>query len=380
MHTNTLADEVTRSVQGQTAFALDLYGQLKSQAGNLFCSPYSLSVTLALAGAGARGNTARQLAQVLRLPVDEPATQAAQAQLASELQQAAAGVVWRAAQALWPQTGYPLQAEYLALIKKYYGATLTALDFGEPEAARQTINQWVAEWTEGRITELIASGVLAEMTRLVLTNALYFKGKWASQFEPATTRPGKFYLAGGQTVEAPLMTQRHSFRYAANPACELVELPYVGEALAMLVLLPREKEGLAELESRLTPPQLAEWMKPLAEQSVAVVLPRFKIGSGLRLEETLQALGLTEAFDSARADFTGLGGALHELYLGAVVHQAWVEVNEEGSEAAAASATRLVLGPPPRGPVFRADHPFLFLIRDQRTGSLLFLGRVANPA
>lgn len=374
----TLAEVMANNARGQTAFALDLYSRLKVRASNLFCSPYSLGLTLAMAGAGARRRTARQMTQILHLPVDAPEMHAALAQGAKELQAAVAGMVWRAAQTLWPQTGYPLQAEFEALLKKYYGASLTALDFKQPAAAQQAINQWIVEQTGAQITELIEPGMLDESTRLVLTNVLYFKGNWACQFKVAATQPRPFYLTPDRTVTVPLMAQCHAFRYAANPTCELLELPYVGERLTMLVLLPRQRGGLADLENMLTPNHLDNWVKQLAELDVEVYLPRFKIGGGFILNEPLIAMGLTEAFNQRLADFTGLGGTLHELYMGAVVHQAWVEVDEAGNETAAAPMAKAA--PPRRAPIFRADHPFVFLIRDQHTGTLLSLGHVTNPA
>jgi serpin B len=250
------------------------------------------------------------------------------------------------------------------------------------EAARVTINQWVEDKTRHKITDLIGPGVLNALTRMVLVNAIYFKGTWATPFPASATRPARFYARPNRTLTVPFMHQHGSFRYGENDQLQILALPYAGQQLEMLVLLPRSRDGIASLESSLTPVSLAAWTAGMRQHEVNVAVPRFKVSSGISLAETLKAMGLNDAFDPSRADFSGLDGRARWLYLSAVLHKAYVEVNEQGTEAAAATA--VVVGvrsvmrkDPPRE--FRADHPFVFLIRDVKTASILFAGRVTTP-
>jgi serpin B len=235
--------------------------------------------------------------------------------------------------------------------------------------------------TQQKIKELIPQGVLTVLTRLVLANAIYFKGDWAVQFDGKATAKAPFHVAPGETVEAPLMSQKNQFGYAELGELQVLALNYKGKALSMVVLLPKKPDGLAALETSLTPANLEKWTRNLPAREVQVFLPKFKMTSQFRLNEKLRALGMTDAFDESKADFSGLDGRKQYLFITAVLHKAFVEVNEEGTEAAAATAVVIGLRSAPARPlVFRADHPFLFLIRDNRTGSILFLGRVVDPA
>lgn len=371
-------------VRGNTVFAVDLYRQLAVAEGNLFLSPYSISTALAMTYGGARGKTAQEMADALHFPLrpDElhPAFAAVAARL-HEVQQAG-HVRLSTANSLWPQKDYPLQTDYLALVKQHYGSTVTAVDYRQAaEKARLAINAWVEAQTQDKIRGLIQPGVLDALTRLVLVNAIYFKGAWEVPFKPGNTRDAPFHVAADRTVQAPLMTQKQTCRYASLAALDLVELPYAGGDLAMVVLLPKTREGLKQLEAALTADVLDGWLDQLADQEVLVSLPRFKLTSLFQLNETLQALGMVDAFAPGRADFSGLAGKAGELFISAAIHKAFVEVNEEGTEAAAATAVAIAMTsvrPPP--PVFRADHPFLFLIRERRAGSILFIGRLQNPS
>jgi serpin B len=376
------ADE--RLVGGNTAFALSLYQKLASAEGNLFFSPFSVSTALAMTFAGARGNTAREMAAALHFSMEGEELQSAFAGLKRNLLEAEreGGVRLKVANALWPQKGYPFLPEYLALLERYYGTTATPMDYARAaEQARQTINQWVERETENKIKDLIPSGVLGPLTRLVLTNGIYFKGDWASQFKKSATHEAPFQMIPGSSIKVPMMTQEHRFKYGELDDLQVLELPYVGKDLSMVVLLPRRVDGLPKLEQALTPDGLAEWTGSLQEHEVVVFLPKFKLLSQFRLDATLQALGMVEAFSPGKADFSGMDGKPHWLYIGAALHKAFVDVNEEGTEAAA--ATGVVVGVTSarvQPPTFRADHPFLFLIRDNRTGSILFMGRVVDPS
>lgn len=371
-------------VKGNNAFALELYQKLKDREGNIFFSPYSVSTALAMTYAGARDNTAAQMTEVLHFTLGQQDLHPAFASLEERLNgvQEKGKALLRVANSLWPQQGYPLLKAYLELVKRYYGVTVTPLDYqGAAAEARNIINRWVEEKTRDRIKNLIQPGILNALTRLVLVNAIYFKGNWASRFDESLTRDDTFFLLSGKKVQAPLMTQQQKFKCGETDALQVLELAYDGEDLSMIVLLPKERDGLPQLERSLTAENLTRWTSILRKQEVKVFLPRFKMISQFRLDQTLGAMGMTDAFNPDRANFAGMDGRTNWLYIGAVIHKAFVDVNEEGTEAAAATAVvmRIKMAKPSPPPIFRADHPFLFLIRDNGSGSILFIGRVTNP-
>jgi len=248
----------------------------------------------------------------------------------------------------------------------------------DAEGARKTINAWVEKQTRDKIKDLIQPGVLDSLTRLVLTNAIYFKGDWASPFKKDGTKDGDFFAADGQKVAAPMMHQTGHFGYLDGGELQALEMPYKGDALSMVVLLPKAKDGLPALEKKLSATSAVVWIAGLRKQQVQVAMPRFTTTAEFMLKETLSAMGMTDAF-SDRADFSGMDG-VKDLFISAVIHKAFVDVNEEGTEAAAATAVVMKSTGMPAPPVeFRADHPFVFLIRDTRSGCILFVGRMANP-
>ncbi|MBN2499071.1 MAG: serpin family protein [Deltaproteobacteria bacterium] len=373
--------DLAAAAAGNNAFAVDLHRQLlKKKKGNLFFSPYSLSTALAMTYAGARSETATQMAKVMHFTLETDRLHPAMGGLSSEIAARVekAGNQLQIANRLWGQAGYAFLPAFLELTRALYAAELETVNFADSEKARQTINRWVAGKTADKIKELIAKKALDAETRLVLTNAIYFKGSWARKFKKESTRPRPFFLSASDEVEVPMMVQTERFPYARQGELALLELPYAGDELAMVVLLPQAKDGLAELERNLSADRLAAWMKSMRAQKVEVFLPRFELSSGFSLKKQLPAMGMQLAF-SAGADFSGMVN--DALFISDVIHQAFVEVNEEGTEAAAATAVIM-----PRGgkslekhPVFRADHPFLFLIRDRKSGQILFMGRVANP-
>ena len=285
------------------------------------------------------------------------------------------------ANALWPQDEYPFLEPFYSLLKEYYGVSITPVDYkGNTEGARKTINAWVEEKTQEKIKELIKKGLLDPLTRLVLVNAIYFKGTWASQFEKHLTKNHPFWLTSEESIQVPMMTQTQQFGYYENNKFQMLGLPYVGGNLSMILLLSQKVDGLAELEKTLTVANLQRWIARLFEMEVEVILPKFQLNSQFRLDETLKSLGMVDAFDPRSANFAGMDGNKAWLYIGAVVHQAFVNVDEEGTEAAAATAVVMkARSAPPPIPTFRADHPFIFLIRDNDTGSILLIGRVAHP-
>ncbi len=382
-------------VQGNNEFALALFARLRENQGNLFFSPYSISTALAMTYAGARGDTETQMAKVLHFPTlagekvpPEPAMQEGQFHSAfGEVVKALNGRAKKGgyelavANALWGQKGYGLLDDFLKLIETEYGGRLTEVNFvTATESARQTINAWVEQKTKDKIKELIKPGVLDAMTRLVLTNAIYFKGNWQRQFQKDKTRDAPFALLSGEKVDAPMMNQTGEFGYMEAEDFQAIELPYVDNELSMVILLPRQTDGLPEFEKTLNLEDFSQWLDRLHRREVIVSVPKFKMTSQFSLASVLKSMGMTDAFSPEAADFSGITGG-RDLFISAVIHKAYVDVNEEGTEAAAATGVtmRLTSAGPSQTPIFRADHPFLFLIRDNHSRSILFIGRVMNP-
>lgn len=379
-----LSSDVEALTEGNTAFALDLYKRLHEREGNLFLSPYSISVALGMTYAGAGGETAAQMQKALHFELDQTRLHPAFKSLLENLnaRQKNRKYELRVANALWAQKGVPFVREFLDLTQTHYRAGLNSVDFvRSTETARQTINGWVEKETRKRIKELIQRGILTKDTALVLTNAIYFKGDWACQFDKKGTRTAPFLLLTGKKIPVPMMHQTEEFGFTETEQLKIVELPYLGKELAMIVLLPSETDGLSDVEKSLTIPNITKWLKGLRRRDVAVYLPKYRISSAFRLDDTLKSLGMNDAFIRDRANFSGmLRGVGGPVWLQAIVHKAFVDVDEEGTEAAAATAVDMGLGSVAAPPVvFRADHPFIFLIRDKRSGSILFLGRVVNP-
>lgn len=376
------APDAAALVAGNSAFACDLYQKLRVSEGNLFFSPYSVSAALAMTYAGARGETESQMAKTLRFSMNQD-VHPAFAELAASLAtlQKAGSVRLVIANSLWPQKSYPFLETYLTLIRKNYGVAITPLDFkADVEGARNTINAWVEKETQKKIKNLVPPGILDPLTRLVLVNAIYFRGKWQHPFTAQATRDAPFRLAKDNDVPVPMMTQQQKFRHADLESLAVLELPYAGNELSMLILLPKEIEGLKQLEAGLSPEKINIWKSRMSVKEVNVFLPRFRMTCAFRLDNALVALGMPDAFSESKADFSGMDGRPNWLYIGVVLHKAFVDVNEEGTEAAAATAVVMkekMMATPPV--MFRADHPFLFLIQEKQTGSILFMGRMADP-
>ena len=375
--------DVKALIEGNNAFALNMYGKLKDQKGNLFFSPFSISTALGMTYAGARGETAAQMENALRFPFGQEHLHPAFHTLIWDIQgrQKTGNYQLSVANALWGQKGEGFLPDFLKLTKDTYGAGLREVDFkADAEAARKTINLWVEEQTNQKIKDLIQQGMLNQMTRLVLTNAIYFKAPWAHVFQKRNTKDGPFTLADGTKLQAPMMRQTEHFSYAETEDLQALELPYRGQDLSMLIMLPRKADGISALDTGIAAKGLEGCVTGLRGCRVDVTVPKFKTTSQFRLDDALGALGMTDAF-GGKADFSGMNGK-KDLSIGAVIHKAYVDVNEEGTEAAAATAVVMMGAAAPRPEEtkeFRADHPFLFLIRDRRTGSILFMGRVMNP-
>jgi serpin B len=371
-------------VTDQNRFAVDFYQQVQGSEGNLFFSPASLSTALGMTYAGARGQTAQQMAQAMRFDLPPEQLHPAFAWLVRDLNGAGGsrGYTLDVANALWGQKGYAFVPSFNQLLETDYGAALHPLDFSaSPEASRRTINQWVEQHTHNKIKDLIPSGALDQYTRLVLTNAIYFKGKWDRQFKTEQTRPQPFKLSDGKTVDVPMMHQMKGFRLLQGDGFAALEMPYVGGDLSMVVFLPEKADGLGAFEKQITADRLAGWIDSMHKATptdVVVTFPKFTFTRSIALKPILSRMGMPLAF-SREADFSGMNGGKEPLYISDAFHQAFVKVDEEGTEAAAATGVGMAAASVRVAPAFTADHPFVFVIRQNLTGSILFMGRVVSP-
>lgn len=367
-------------VRGNTEFACDLYQRLRADSGNLFFSPYSISMALAMTTAGAAGETARQIDETLHFPDN---VHPAAAELIRRLQgeSDARHYELSVVNSLWGQRGFAFLPDFLNRLAASYASELRQVDFASAaEQARRDINRWVEGQTNERIRDLLQPGMLDSLTTLVLVNAIYFKAAWRTQFQERLTTEGLFRVSAEQTVAVPLMAQQNRFRHGAGEGYAALELPYEDDELSMLLLLPDEVDGLPELEAALDSRLLAQILAGLKPRQVRVELPRFSASSTFNLAATLGQMGMPDAFVLGTADFSGIT-VQEPLAISHVVHKAFVDVDEAGTEAAAATAVVFLRGSAPRAEIhFRVDRPFLFLIRDHGTGSVLFMGRVTNPA
>ena len=381
-----ITEEARQVAASSNRFAFDLYRQARRREGNLFLSPASISTALAMTAAGADGQTEREMAAVLHLAPGRLAHRGFSTLL--HLLNSTGdrnGYSLSTANRLWGAQGYLFEPEFLALTRDAYEAELATLDFAQPESARQTINEWVEQQTREKIVDLIPSGILQPDTRLVLTNAIHFEGGWSSEFAKRATREAPFHLTADNKINVPTMQQTTVFPYTADEHAQVLSLPYRGRELSMVIVLPRRVDGLAELESTLTDEQFGGWMERLrVDRPVETYLPKFTMRSQFLLSGVLKSMGMSSAF-SDQADFSAMSRS-ERLMISEVIHQAFVDVDEKGTEAAAATAvviapTSAAVDPrePPKPVVFRADHPFLFVIRDNRTGAVLFLGRLQRP-
>jgi len=383
------AEDVSAVVNANNQFAFELYSKYKSNEGNIFFSPYSISTALAMTFEGARGKTADEMQSVFHFPKDEALRRNSFQQIYNEINKEDKPYMLKTANALWAQEGYTFLDSYFSLIKQYYGGNATNLDFvNKAEESRLTINNWAEEQTNNKIKDLIPSGSLGPLIRLIITNAVYFKGTWFIQFDKTKTVEKDFKVSPGKTVKAMMMTltgERAKFPYDETEDLQVLELPYQGQELSMLILLP--KEGTMDsLEASLNAQRISEVRNSLKNERVNVYLPRFKFETKYFMKETLVGMGMPTAFTlgvdfGGKADFSGMTGK-KDLNIDQVIHKAFVEVNEEGTEAAAVTAVMTIAGSalPPKIKIFNADHPFIFVIQEKATGNILFLGRVSDPS
>ena len=320
--------------------------------------------------------------KTMRFPFDQRSINAAFGELDRELllRNNPDGIELLTANSLWPHKDFVFLEAFIEIARKQYHSDVFPVDYSDAEAVRLQINGWVEGKTKEKIKNLIPPGVLNPLTRMVLVNAIYFKGNWQVPFDPALTVDRPFFNSDGSKADIPTMYGKIASRFAELPTLKILDLPYMGDAISMMIALPNDINGLAELEKSITPEILTSWDKALHSEEVQVYLPRFSLTDLFGLSKTLAGMGMPDAFDEAKANFSGMDGNEHNLFISDVIHKAFVDVNEKGTEAAAATAVIMQARSMPKpAPEFRADHPFLFIIKDRETQSILFMGRLNAP-
>ncbi|HEX3050196.1 MAG TPA: serpin family protein [Aggregatilineaceae bacterium] len=371
------SDPAAQVAADNNAFAFDLYQAIRSQDGNLILSPYSISQALALVYAGAKGTTEQQMAETLHFTLPQNELHSAFAALDASVRPADDSFRLNIANALWGQQGFAFLPDFLTLLENNYGAGLQEVDYNDPEAAREMINQWVSDQTEDLIPDLITEGVLTPETKLVLTNAIYFKAAWDAEFDPNFTSDAPFMLLDGSSVNVPMMGQTGGYSYTSGEGYQAVLLPYDGEQAAMLMIVPDSGQFEA-VESALAAEMYTSVLDALQPMTVSLRMPLFEYRADFELAEPLAALGMADAF-SGDADFSGMTGQ-RDLSIDAIVHQAYIKTTEEGTEAAAATAIEMGATAIMPDIDLNIDRPFLYFLIDQPTRTILFMGRVLNPA
>jgi serpin B len=387
--------ETNKLARSQNAFATDLYAQLRRQPGNLFFSPQSIATALSMTFIGARGDTSTEMAKVLHLQAlrsdSRKETLTLQSLVLEEYanqwkllnESAQDGLELHVANGLWVKADYPLHSEFIKAIVESFKGSIEPVDFNNELAARNKINTWVSDQTRGKIRNLIGPNAVTSGTRLVLANAIYFKAAWDAQFTKEASRKEKFHVSLDRDVDIEMMQQTRFYEVAELEGFKLLVMPYKGSEASMLVLLPDKVDGLEDLERSLSAEKVDSWLEKRKSVRVALSLPKFKSTSALNLNDPLIALGMKKAFAIKEADFSGIASVQGEpLYIGLVIHKAFVDVNEEGTEAAAATGVSIRAGAVMR-PIeplrFNADHPFVYIIRSNSTGDILFMGRLTDP-
>jgi serpin B len=376
------------TVNANNQFAFELYDQNKNTNDNVFFSPYSILSAFEMAYEGARGKTASEIQSVFHFPPEADVRNPSFAELYNQINPKNVSYQLSTANALWAQLSYPLNASYLEAIKSNYRGKADNLDFvKDPERSRQTINSWVSSKTNNKIPELLSKGAISPLTSLILTNAVYFKGKWNEPFRDQLTQEENFTNADGIKIKCLMMNKQNHFRYNETNDFQTIALPYENDDLSMIIILPKNGR-MAAVEKMLDSNQFKNLSNSFEWDEVVVSLPKFKFDTGYNMNDNLSMMGMSTSFSPKDADFTGMydkakaGGK--NLYIGLVIHKAYVDVDEKGTEAAAATA---ILGyvtaaapiERPQPKIFNADHPFIFVIVHKNTGTILFLGKVNDP-
>jgi serpin B len=375
----------TELSQANNQFAFDLYSRYKDDEGNIFFSPWSISSAFAMTYEGAQGQTADEIRNVFHFPSDLQSMETQYQSMNALLNREDKPYTLWNANSLWVEKTVQLDDDYASRMQAYYGGQASPLDFkNAPEQSRITINDWVEDKTNDRIKDLLPQGSVSPLTRLVIANAIYMKTNWSSPFEKESTYEEDFRLGSGEAVKVEMMHQRSRFNYGETEDLQILEMPYAGDELSMLVILPKEDilgGKMETVEDSLTPQNLDEWKNGMKIEDVRLTFPKYRIETEYGLKEQLVEMGMPTAFGS-EADFGGIG-LEEDLFISEAYHKAFVAVDEEGTEAAAATAVVIaatsmpVEQPPPK--IFTADHPFIFVIQEKSTGNILFLGRVSDP-
>jgi len=371
-------------VDSNNQFALDLYSKYKIKDENIFFSPYSLTSALSMTYEGAKGTTAEEMQKVLHLPSDINKVRNDYLNIYNKLNIEDKPYKLFVANALWAQKDYTFSKDYFDNVEKYYNGKVTNLDFKtDTENSRLTINNWVENKTNDKIKDLIPKGILTQDTKLVLTNTIYFKANWTLPFDPGTTNDQDFNLNSGNKIKVKTMHQTANYNYMENDELQMLEMPYQGNDISMIVILPKQGR-FDDVENYLTSDNIAGWKNSMQDQEVDVAFPKFKFETKYLMKQDLINMGMPTAFTDV-ADFSGMTGKT-DLKISEVIHQAFINVSESGTEAAAATAVIMaptaVFNPvdKPKPKEFIAEHPFIFIIQQKDTGNILFMGKVNNPS
>jgi len=375
---NYTAEKLSSLVDSLNMFSFDFYQKIsENNKGNIFFSPYSIFVALSMAYEGARGNTSNQMNDILHFVQNDSETRGSFGKIYNMLNQKQIGYKINTANAFWIQQNYPFLSEYIYLLQNYYMAEAGELDFSKNVESADVINAWIENQTNGKIKDMIDPSALSEYTRLVLTNAIYFKGLWENQFDPDYTIQTDFKISANETVKVDMMSLSDCvFNYTETDELEILKMPYQGNDVSMIVILSKEN-NISVVESFLNAGSLEDWNSSIREIKININIPKFKFETEYNLNNLLVKMGMIDAFSPNDADFSGMDGTKN-LFISDVLHKAFVEVNEEGTEAAAATSVIVTTSAIPF--TFNADHPFVFLIRHEKTGAILFMGKIINPS
>ena len=374
---NYTAEKLSSLVDSLNKFSFDFYQKIsENKEDNIFFSPYSIFVALSMAYEGAHGNTATQMYNILNFLQNDSETQGSFGKIYNLLNQKQEGYKISTANAFWIQQKYPFLTEYISLLQNYYMAEANELDFSKNVEAARTINTWIENQTNGKIKDMIDPSALSVFTRLVLTNAIYFKGLWENPFDSKYTTKIDFKLDSSKTVKVDMMSLSDCFfNYTETDDLQILKMPYEGNDLSMLVILPKEN-NISIADSSLNTLNIEDWNSRFDEIKINIDIPKFKFKTEYNLNSVLTKMGMVDAFSEIDADFSGMDGT-KSLFISDILHKAFVEVNEEGTEAAAATAVIVTTSAITN--TFNADHPFVFLIQHEETGAILFMGKIMSP-
>lgn len=379
--TNATAEMVRSLAESLNEFSFDFFNQITAdESGNIFFSPYSIFVAFSMAYEGARGNTALEMKDVLKFKQNDSVALGSFGRIYNLLNQNQDGYKISTANAFWANEDYVFKKEYLRLLENFYMAEANELDFSKNVEAAEIISSWIEEKTNDKIKDMIKPDMLSDLTKLVLTNAIYFKGLWAEPFDPDDTFETDFKIISNDTVKVDMMKSdsESTFNYTENEDLKILKLNYMGNNLSMIIILPKEN-NITTAEVQMSPGNLSNWILDFNETEIDVEIPKFKFERKYDLIKYLEEMGIRDAFMPGGADFSGMDGT-NWLFIGKAIHQSFIEVNEEGTEAAAATAIIMELTAMPDTKEFIADHPFIFLIQHEETGAVLFMGKVTDPS